>query len=234
LEAAKAGGGRQAKKAKLLKEKEDALMNSLFKVSKSDKAKADAKKAKLKEMRKQKGKDGKEDDAKKKKKKKKKGQPKFKTVKEEPVDDRPKEIIIEEKRAALYASGGANLTPVTAETFAKWKKKEQAKKEKRLAAERKAYEKETGRKLNKSGRELYAQNSKHHKEEAGAGDVRDYAGGKKGLLDIEVEEETGTSAAVPPVPPAAGAAGAIDDSLYLNEDLAGLEDLDLSDDGEGE
>ena len=57
---------------------------------------------------------------------------------------------------------------------------------------------------------------------------------EKGLLDIEVEEELGTSAAVPPVPPAAGAAGAIDDSLYLNEDLAGLEDLDLSDDDEGE
>eukprot|EP00941_MAST-03F_sp_MAST-3F-sp1_P000513 g513.t1 len=225
----------EKRKAKLLKAKEDALMNNLFAVSKADKEKAAKKKAKLEELKKQ-GKAGVE--KKKKKKKPKKGAPNFKTVKKEVVDNRPKEVIIEEKRAALYAKGGNNLTPVTAETFAKWKKKIAARKKKKDDAARKAYEKEYGRKLAKTGRELYALHSKNFVEEAGAGDSSTYAGGKRGVLEAEEEDKKATTGQtpVPPIPPNSkegASSGAIDKTLYMQEnldDLADLEGLDLSDD----
>merc|ERR1712146_747692 len=61
------------------------------------------------------------EDPKKMEKKKKKGAGKT-APPPPPVDNRPIEVIIEEKRSKLYSSG-KKLTPVTPETFAAWKKK---------------------------------------------------------------------------------------------------------------
>lgn len=205
------------RKEKKLKEKEERLMANLFASDNKKKA------AKLKAKQEQ----DKNGVVKKKKKKKKKGAP----PPPKEVDNRPIAVKVEEQRAALVAKSGASLTPVTEATFLKWKKKIAARKKKADDAARKAWEKESGRKLNKSGRELYGKNSKNFVEAAGAGGIETYAGGKKGLLDIEAEEEARLKGN-PPVPPSTGDIGAIDSSLYLNEDLAGLDDLDISDDGD--
>ena len=103
----------ELKKKKKAAEKEKALLNKLFETVKEDPKKKDAKKVvtgfsagPVK---------------KKKKKKKKKGAGKTAPPKP-PVDNRPIEIIIEEKRQKLYSSG-QKLTPVTPESFAVWRKK---------------------------------------------------------------------------------------------------------------
>eukprot|EP00940_MAST-03C_sp_MAST-3C-sp2_P002209 g2209.t1 len=163
----------ERKRAKAARAKEEALMNKLF---------AAAPKKEL--APKKKGFSVGVAVKKKKKKKKKKGSAPAPPP-PPPVDNRPIEIIIEEKRSNLYSSG-KKLTPVTPETFAAWKKRFNAKRKKEMDKKNK------GKKQKLSGRELYKKNSSAFKDDDSAVAEKFKV---KGILDAEVEEEASTKEA---------------------------------------
>lgn len=150
----------------------------------------------------------------KKKKKKKKNAP----PPPPPVDNRPIEVIIEEKRQKMYASG-KKLTPVTAESFAKWKKKRAAKTNKKQG--------KTKAKKLLSGREQFLSNSSAFKDDAGAANTDEMKA--KALLEAEVEaeQETDDFGFAPSNATAADstADAAMDESLFLDGDLDDLDDM---------
>ena len=125
----------ELKKQKKKAEKEKALLNKLFETAKENPKKLETKKKTT-------GGFSVAIPKKKKKKKKKKGAGKT-APPPPPVDNRPIEVIIEEKRSKLYSSG-VKLTPVTPESFAAWKKKYLAQKAK-LEKKNKKSNKPSGR-----------------------------------------------------------------------------------------
>jgi len=162
----------ERKRAKAARAKEEALMNKLFAAA-PKKELAPKKKGFSVGVA-----------VKKKKKKKKKGSAPAPPP-PPPVDNRPIEIIIEEKRSNLYSSG-KKLTPVTPETFAAWKKRFNAKRKKEMDKKNK------GKKQKLSGRELYKKNSSAFKDDDSAVAEKFKV---KGILDAEVEEEASTKEA---------------------------------------
>ena len=158
----------ELKKKKKAAEKEKALLNKLFETVKKDPKKEEAKKKATAGFSVGPVK-------KKKKKKKKKGAGKVAPPKP-PVDNRPIEVIIEEKRSNLYSSG-KKLTPVTPESFAAWKKKYLASKAK--------LEKKNKTSNKPSGRESYSKSK--FQDDAGAAEVSECVA--KSLLEAEVEAE---------------------------------------------
>jgi len=197
------GSQYDAKKLKLARAKEKHEMDKLFATVKEDPKKAAAK-------AKGKGKQGafKAPKKKKKKKKKKSGNA---PPPPPPVDNRPIEVKIEEKRQALYASG-KKLTPVTEESFAKWKKQ-------RMALKKKGKGKK-GEKKKLSGRELYSSTGSSFKDAEGAADTHEMKA--KSLLEAEIEEDAFGMA---PTNSTAEADVAMDESLFLDGDLDDLDDM---------
>ena len=144
---------------------------------------------------------------KKKKKKKKKKRGAGKTAPPPPpVDNRPIEVIIEEKRSNLYSSG-KKLTPVTPETFAAWKKKYLANKAK--------LEKKNKKSTKLSGRDAFSKSK--FQDDAGAAEATLLEA--KALLEAEEETKEGEG---------------VDASLFEGDDLdvddlGDLDELDLGD-----
>ena len=189
----------EAKKQKQKAEKEKALLNKLFETAKENPKKLETKKKTT----------GGFSVAipKKKKKKKKKGAGKT-APPPPPVDNRPIEVIIEEKRSKLYSSG-VKLTPVTPESFAAWKKKYLAQKAK--------LEKKNKKSNKPSGRACFSKSK--FQDDAGAAEATECVA--KALLEAEVEDEEKKEGD-----------GDVDASLFEGDDLdvddlGNLDELDL-------
>lgn len=140
------------------------------------------------------------------------------------------EELIEEERRKLPSTG---LTPVTTETFAKWKEARAARRAAEVEAQRVEEAKKTGTKGYSvlSGRALFAYDPSLFIDDADA-DADEYE------REEEEEEEDGSGAAggagADGAAGGAGAGGPIDESLFAGDDadLDGLDEEDEEEDGE--
>ena len=195
----------ELKKQKEKAEKEKKLLAKLFETAKEDPKKMEKKKKAI-------GSGFSVAPPKKKKKKKKKKGAGKTAPPPPPIDNRPIEVIIEEKRSKLYSSG-KKLTPVTPETFAAWKKKYLANKAK--------LEKKNKKSNKPSGRDAFSKSKFQDDDGAAEATLLE----AKSLLEAEVEEEEKREGE---------GDGAVDASLFEGDDLdvddlGDLDELDLGD-----
>lgn len=132
------------------------------------------------------------------------------------------EELIEEERRKLPSTG---LTPITTESFAKWKEARAARRAAEVEATRVEEAKKTGTKGYSvlSGRALFAYDPSLFIDDADA-DEDEY--------EREPEEEEGADGAAGGAGAAAGGAGGpIDESLFAGDDADDLDGLDEEDEG---